>query len=189
MAGLNWRVTCYHIFLFDRIYDSVDKWMYETHCDLDESNCIVCVYVTMKNLDSHLFSHCLASVTIKYGYDECENGIYKRSVGYRIQHCECEHNVTCYLRFNDLCRKIFLYIFDNVRTNCDMNVEHASVRSCVEYCEQNNSVLVSPHLVYKLLVYFQRLKRTMVQMDMLCLCTEYNICKCGITKQQLEWWD
>ena len=188
--GLNWRLTCYHIFLYDRIYESVDKWIYEKHCDLDESNCILCVYVTIRNLDSHPYAHCLACVSIKYGYDECKTGIYKRSVGYRIEYCECEHNVSCFLRFNDLYRKIFLYIFDNVRTNCDIvNVEHTSVRSCVVMCEQNYSVLVSPHLVYKLFVYFQRLKRVMLQMDMLCLCSEYNICKCGITKQQLEMWN
>jgi hypothetical protein len=61
----------------------------------------------------------------------------------------------------------------------------SSVMRCVERCEQNYSVLVSQHLVYKLLVYFQRLKRAILQMDMLCSCSEYNICECGLTKQQL----
>ena len=187
---LNWRLTCYQIFFYDRVYESVDKWLYETHFDLDAPNCILTVYVTIRDIDSGPFTHCLACISIKYGYDECEDGVYKRSVGYRIQYCECEHNVSSYLRFNDIYRKIFLYMFDHVRCNVDIvNVDDSSVISCVEMCEQNYSVLVSPHLVYKLLVYFQRLKRAMLQMDMLCLCREYNICKCGITKQQLERWD
>jgi hypothetical protein len=111
---LNWRLTCYQIFLYDRIYESVDKWVYETHCDLDESNCIISVYVTIRNLDSNPYAHCLACVSIKYGYDECENGLYKRSVGYRIEYCECEHNVSCFLRFNDLYRKIFLIMYARI---------------------------------------------------------------------------
>jgi hypothetical protein len=186
---LNWRLTCYQIFFYDRIYESVDKWLFETHCDLDELNCIISVYVTMKDLDSGPYTHCLACVSIKYGFDECEDGVYKRSVGYRIEYCDCEHNVSCFLRFNNLYRKIFLYIFDNVCTGFDIvDVEHSSVISCVEMCEQNYSVLVSPRLVYKLFVYFQRLKRAMTQRDMLCYCSEYNICKCGITKQQLGVW-
>jgi hypothetical protein len=32
------------------------------------------------------------------------------------------------------------------------------------------------------------MKRTMSQKDLLCCCSKYNICKCGITKQQLGMW-
>jgi hypothetical protein len=187
---LSWRLHCYQIFFDDRIYEAVDKWLFETHCDLEESNCIISVYMTMKDLESGPYSHCLVCLRIKYGYDECEDGVYKRSVEYSIENSICEHNISCFLRFNDLCRKIFLYIYDNVCVGFDIvGVEDYSVISCVEMCERNYSVLVSPHLVYKLLVYFQRMKRAMTQRDMLCCCIEYNICKCGITKQQLGMWD
>ena len=187
---LNWRLTCYQIFFCDRVYESVDKWLYETQFELDEGNCILTVYVTIRDIDSGPFSHCLACVSIKYGYDECAEGVYKRSVGYRIQYCECEHSVSCYLRFNDIYNKIFTYMFGYVRCNDNIiNIDHASVTYCVERCEQNYSVLISPHLVYKLLVYFQRLKRAILHMDMLCHCGHYNICKCGLTKKQLGWED
>ena len=82
---LNWRLTCYQIFFYDRVYESVDKWLYETQFEMDEGNCILTVYVLVRDIDSGPFAHCLASVTIKYGYDECAEGVYKRSVGYHIQ--------------------------------------------------------------------------------------------------------
>ena len=140
---------CYsNCIFYDRIYDDVDKWLFETHCDLDESNCIISVYMTMKDLGSSAYSHCLACLCIKYGHDECEEGVYKRSVGYRIEYCNCEHDISCFLRFNDLYGKIFLYIYENVCVGFDIvGVEDYSVIRCVEMYEQNYSVLISRHLV------------------------------------------
>jgi hypothetical protein len=181
-------VSCYQIFFCDRVYEAADKWLYETQFDLDEENCILTVYLTIKDIDSSPFSHSLACIYIKYGYDECEEGVYKRSVGYRIQCYECEHSVTCYLRFHDIYHKIFTYMFGQVQCNENiMNIEHFSVTYLVKYCEQMYSVLISPHLVFKLLIYFQRLKRAMLNMDMLCHCPHFNICQCGLTKQRLGW--
>jgi hypothetical protein len=184
---LSWRLTCYQIFFYNRVYESVDKWIYETQCVLDEGSCILTVHMFIRDIDSGPFAHCLTSVTIKYGYDECAEGVYKRSVGYRMQGLECEHSVSCYIRFHDIYYKIFTFIHGYVRCNDELyDVEHDSVTYCVERCEQNYSVLISPCLVYKLLVYFQRLKRAILQMDMLCHCHYFNICKCGLTKQQLS---
>jgi hypothetical protein len=73
---LKWCVFGHQIFYFDRLYNDVNYWIYETQCELDEQNRIICFYVTMKRVDRDDFAHSLCSYTIKYGYDELKMDIY-----------------------------------------------------------------------------------------------------------------
>ena len=151
----------------DRLYDNVDKWLYETQCVIDEPNRIMSIYTTLKRLDKDVFAHCLACSSIKYGYDVCEEGIYKRSVGQRLEFEHCQHDVTVFLGFRDTYRKIFQHIiYANVLLGRDIvGVDDPAVERCVEICERLHSVLISPYLVYKMMSYFQRMKRVMTNMQ------------------------
>jgi hypothetical protein len=82
----------------------VDKWLYETQCDIDEPNRIITVHATLKTLNDNVFVHSVCCNTIKYGYDVCEEGIYKRSVGRRIEYGHCEHDVTIFSGFQKMFR-------------------------------------------------------------------------------------
>ena len=173
----------------DRLYDNVDKWLYETQCIIDEPNRIISVYTTLKRLDKDAFAHSLCCSSIKYGYDVCEEGIYKRSVGYRLEFEHCEHDVTIFLGFRDTYRKIFQHIiYENVFVGKDIvDVDDPVVLRCVEICERLHSVLISPYLVYKMMIYFQRLKRVQTNMQIMCHCTNTSICKC-VSRKNIEKW-
>jgi hypothetical protein len=167
----------------------VDKWLYETQCVIDEPNRIISIHTTLKRLDKDAFAHSLACSSIKYGYDVCEEGIYKRSVGQRLEFEHCEHVVTVFLGFRDTYRKIYQHIiYADVLLGRDIvGVDDPAVERCVEICERFHSVLISPYLVYIMMSYFQRMKRVMTNMQNMCHCTNVSICKC-VSREKLEMW-
>jgi hypothetical protein len=63
---LSWSLYGYKIMCHDRLYDNVDKWLYETQCIIDEPNRIISVYTTLKRLDKDAFAHSLCCSSIKY---------------------------------------------------------------------------------------------------------------------------
>ena len=189
---LRWRVEGYHIFYYDRLYSNADYWLYDTQCELDEPNRIICFYTTLKRLDGDNFAHSLCSYTIKYGYDEVKGGgIYKRSVRQTMEFQHCEHDVTVFLGYQTIYRRIFQHLFfeclvplgrDIVDVNDPLVVEG------VEKCIDLYSVLISPCLVYTILSYLQRLKRVKFNVEIICCkCFHYNICQC-ISREATENW-
>jgi hypothetical protein len=187
---LEWRLFGHTIFYLDRLYTGVNYWLYETQCVLDEENRIICFYLTMTHLDGDAFAHSLCSYTIKYGYDEDENGhIYKRSVRYAIEFNHCEHDVTVFLGYQTKYRNILQHLFlgELTRAGRDVaSVNEPCVVEGVEKCAGLHEVLISPLLVYKMIFYLQRMIRVMCVQEIACQCS-LSKCKC-ISRGDTEKW-
>ena len=79
-------------------------------------------------------------------------------------------------------------MYENVAVGRDiLDVDDSVVEDCVWLCERIYSVLISPYFVYKMMIYFQRLKRVQTNMDCMCHCMCYNICTC-VSRERLEMW-
>jgi hypothetical protein len=186
---LKWTVFGHQIFYFDRLYSDVHYWIYETQCELDEPNRIICFYVTMKRVEREDLAHSLCSYTIKYGYDEINDGIYTRSVGQTIDFQHCEHDVTVFLGYQTKYRGIFQNLFWHGLTSVGrdiVDVNDSRVVEGVEMCMQLHSVLISQSLVYKILFYLQRMERVKCLYALACQCSHFK-CKC-ISREATEKW-
>jgi hypothetical protein len=188
---LKWRVSGYQIFYYDRLYANVDYWLYETQCELDEPNRIICFYTTLKRLEGDNFAHCLCSYTIKYGYDESKGGhIYKRSVQQTMEFQHCEHDVTVFLGYQTKYRGIFQHLFCDRLTRVGkdiVDVNDSRVVEGVEMCSRLHGVLISQFLVYKMLIYLQRMMRVRCNAEIVCCQCSGSICKC-ISREATEKW-
>jgi hypothetical protein len=189
--NLKWCVYGYQIFYSDRLYNNVDYWIYETQCELDEPNRIICFYVTLKRLERDDLAHSLCCYTIKYGYDETKDGhIYKRSVGQTMEFHHCEHDVTVFLGYQTKYRGIFQHLFLERLTSVGrdiVDVNDSRVVEGVEMCMQLYGVLISQFLVYKMLFYLQRMMRVKCLHEVVfCQCSGSK-CKC-ISREATEKW-
>ena len=179
--GLKWTVFGHQIFYFDRLYNDVDYWIYETQCHLDEPNRIICCYMTLKRVERDDLAHNLFSYTIKYGYDETSEGLYVAGVGQEVNFQHCSHDVTVFLDYQMKCLGIFRHIFWATLTTVSMDIvglNDPRVVKGVEMCLEKHGVLISPFLVYKILFYLQRLMRVECRFSEGCHCIVYNRSKC-----------
>jgi hypothetical protein len=190
---LKWGVSGHQIFYYDRIYSNVDYWLYDTQVELDEPNRIISIHTILKGLDSDVFAHSLCNYSIKYGYDEIDGGgIYKRSVHQIMEFQHCEHDMTVFLGYQTTYRRIFQHLFYESLTYVGRDVVDENdplVVEGVEKCNNQYSVLISPHLVYLILSYLQRMSRVKLTVEIRgCKCKSYNICKCT-SRAETEYWE
>ncbi|CAB4033376.1 Hypothetical predicted protein [Paramuricea clavata] len=153
---MSWTLYGYNLMCYDRLYMNVDKWVYATQYAIDEPNRIINIHTTLKGLNKDVYAHSLACITIKYGYAICDEGIYKRSTGYNIDFEHCEHDVTCFLGYRDLFRRIVTFLVEDV--NVGKDIDECFVGNIVDICERVHNLLVSQHLIYKIAFYIQRMK-------------------------------
>ena len=191
--GLKWSVFGHQIFYLDRLYNDVDYWLYETQCELDEPNRIICFYMTLKRVERDDLAHSLCSYTIKYGYDEyMYDCLYTEGVGQTVDFQHCTHDVTVFLEYQTKCWGIFKHIFWETVTTVStdiVGVNDSRVVKGVEMCLEKHGVLISPSLVYKILFYLQRLMRVECRLSEVCDCI-YRVsrCKC-ISREGTERWE
>ena len=187
---LKWSVFGHQIFYFDRLYNDVNYWIYETQCELDEPNRIICFYVTLKRVERDDLAHSLCSYTIKYGYDETNDGhICKRSVGQTIEFNHCEHDVTVFLGYQTKYRGIFQHLFLERLTSVGRDIvdeNDSRVVEGVEMCMLLHGVLISQSLVYKMLFYLQRMMRVRCSHEIVCQCS-VSKCKCTSREATEKW--